>query len=127
MSDITYMFGGQPFVAPALRQPDPPEQQLRDAMVDAGLEPPDLIELDGKIHRFKSGTKGSGGHGSKPGWYIAFGDGIPAGRFGCWRAGIEQIWRAETGRELNHADQMAHARRMAEAKSLRDAEKFLFY
>jgi phage/plasmid primase-like uncharacterized protein len=123
MSDITYMFGGQPFVAPALRQPDPPEQQLRDAMVDAGLEPPDLIELDGKIHRFKSGTKGSGGHGSKPGWYIAFGDGIPAGRFGCWRAGIEQIWRAETGRELNHADQMAHARRMAEAKSLRDAEQ----
>ena len=123
MADITHMFGGQPFIPPPLRQPDPPEQQLRDAMLDAGLEPPELIELDGKIHRFRSGTRGSGGHGDKPGWYIAFGDGIPAGRFGCWRAGIEQTWRAETGRELTHADQMAHARRMAEAKSLRDAEQ----
>jgi phage/plasmid primase-like uncharacterized protein len=56
----------------------------------AGLEPPDEIHFDGKIHRFRSGTKGSPGHGDKPGWYLVFGDGIPAGRFGCWRAGMER-------------------------------------
>jgi peptide/nickel transport system substrate-binding protein len=32
---------------------------LGDAIKAAGLEPPDHIEMDGKIHRFKSGTKGA--------------------------------------------------------------------
>ncbi len=123
MADITHIFGGQPFDAPIKRQPDSPEKQLREAILDAGLAAPDLIELDGKIHRFSSGTKGTGGHGDKPGWYVAFGDGVPAGRFGCWRAGIEQTWRAKTGREITQAEHMAHARRMAEAKALRDAEQ----
>ncbi len=123
MVDITHIFGGRPFDAPIKRQPDSPEQQLREAMLDAGLNPPDEILLDGKIHRFSSGTKGTPGHGDKSGWYVAFGDGVPAGRFGCWRAGIEQTWRAETGREITQAEHMAHARRMAEAKALRDAEQ----
>ena len=92
-------------------------------MRGAGLEPPDIIHLDGKIHRFRSGTKGTPGHGDKPGWYIAFSDGIPAGRFGCWRAGMEQTWRAEVGRQLSQVDEMAFARRMSEAKAARDAEQ----
>jgi phage/plasmid primase-like uncharacterized protein len=92
-------------------------------MLSAGLEPPDELLLDGKIHRFKSGTKGNGSHGGdKPGWYLVFGDGVPAGRFGCWRAGMEVTWRAEVGRKLTATEEMSHARRMAEAKALRDAE-----
>jgi hypothetical protein len=51
-----------------------------------------------------------------------FGDGIPAGRFGCWRAGIEVTWRADVGRQLTDFEQMAHAKRIAEAQALRDAE-----
>jgi phage/plasmid primase-like uncharacterized protein len=77
--------------------------------------------MDGKIHRFKSGTKGSPGHGDKPGWYLVFGDGIPAGRFGCWRAGMEVTWRADVGRKLNQAEEMSHARRLSESKAMRDA------
>jgi putative DNA primase/helicase len=122
MSSLENVLGG-PWSPPPGKVLASPEQQLRDAMLDAGLEPPDIIDLDGKIHRFRSGTTGTGGHGDKPGWYIAFGDGIPAGRFGCWRAGIEQTWRAETGRDITQAELMAHARRMAEAKSIRDAEQ----
>ena len=122
MADLSKVLGG-PWSPPPEKRIAPPETQLRDAMLSAGLEPPDELLLDGKIHRFKSGTKGSGSHGGdKPGWYLIFGDGVPAGRFGCWRAGVEVTWRAEVGRKLTASEEMAHARRMAEAKALRDAE-----
>lgn len=122
MTDLSNVLGG-PWSPPPEKLVAPPEAQLRDAMLEAGLEPPDELLLDGKIHRFKSGTKGNGSHGGdKPGWYLVFGDGVPAGRFGCWRAGVEVTWRAEVGRKLTATEEMAHARRMAEAKALRDAE-----
>jgi putative DNA primase/helicase len=76
--------------------------------------------MDGKIHRFKSGTKGTPGI-DKPGWYLIFGDGIPAGRFGCWRMGMEVTWRADVGRKLTDFEEMAHARRINESKVLREA------
>ena len=119
MADLSNILGG-PW-SPSTKQFDPPEIQLIDAMRKAGLEPPDHIEMDGKIHRFRSGTKGSPGHGDKPGWYLVFGDGIPAGRFGCWRAGIEVTWRADVGRKLSEFEEMVHAKRLNEAKELRDA------
>jgi phage/plasmid primase-like uncharacterized protein len=121
MADLSNVLGG-PWAPPPEKRVDPPETQLIDAMRAAGLEPPAEIHLDGKIHRFRSGTKGSPGHGDKPGWYLVFGDGIPAGRFGCWRAGIEVTWRADVGRQLTDFEQMAHAKRIAEAQALRDAE-----
>lgn len=120
MADLSNILGG-PW-APTTKHVDPPEVQLIDAIRAAGLEPPEHIQMDGKIHRFKSGTKGSPGHSDKPGWYLVFGDGIPAGRFGCWRAGIEVTWRAEIGRKLTQTEEMTHARRIAEAQKLRDAE-----
>ena len=85
MADLSKVLGG-PWAPPPEKLVAPPETQLIDAMRAAGLEPPEEIHFDGKIHRFRSGTKGSPGHGDKPGWYLVFGDGIPAGRFGCWRA-----------------------------------------
>lgn len=121
MVDLTNILGG-PWSPPKVAQPDPPAVQLLDAMQGAGLTPPREIVLDGKMHRFNSGTKGSPGAGDKSGWYVAYGDGIPAGRFGCWRAGIESTWRADVGRSLTPAEEMAHARRMNEAKAARDAE-----
>jgi putative DNA primase/helicase len=121
MADLSNVLGG-PWAPPPEKRVDPPETQLIDAMRAAGLEPPLEVHLDGKIHRFRSGTKGSPGHGDKPGWYLVFGDGIPAGRFGCWRAGIEVTWRADVGRQLTDIEQMAHARRISEAQALRDAE-----
>ena len=120
MADLSNILGGPWSPAPE-KIVAPPEAQLIDAMRAAGLEPPDQIHFDGKIHRFKSGTKGSPGHGDKPGWYLVFGDGIPAGRFGCWRMGMEQTWRADIGRKLSQTEEMSHAMRLAEAKALRDA------
>jgi len=120
MADLTDILGGA--WSPPAENNLSPETQLLDAIVGSGMSPPREILLDGKVHRFISGTKGSGGHGDKTGWYIAFGDGIPAGRFGCWRSGIESTWRADVGRKLTHTEEMTHVRRMAEAKALRDAE-----
>jgi len=120
MADLSKVLGG-PWAPPPEKLVAPPETQLIDAMRAAGLEPPNEILMDGKIHRFRSGTKGSPGHGDKPGWYLIFGDGIPAGRFGCWRAGIEVTWRADVGRKLTEFEEMAHARRINESKVLREA------
>ena len=121
MTSLTNILGG-PWSPPPEKRVAPPEEQLRDAMLKLGLNPPDELHFDGKIHRFKSGTKGSPGHGDKPGWYLVFGDGVPAGRFGCWRAGVEMTWKADVGRKLSDAEEMFYARRVAEAKVLRDAE-----
>ncbi len=120
MADLTSILGG-PWSPPPEKQIDPPEVQLLKAMLEAGLaEPKDPIEIDGKMHRFASGTKGAKGY-DKSGWYIAFPDGIPSGRFGCWRLGIDHVWRADVGRRLTAAEEMANVRRVAEAKAARDA------
>jgi phage/plasmid primase-like uncharacterized protein/KaiC/GvpD/RAD55 family RecA-like ATPase len=121
MADLSSILGG-PWSPPAEKHVDAPEIQLKDAMLGAGLKPPDTLHLDGKLHRFNSGTKGEGGH-DKPGWYIIFNDGVPAGRFGCWRSGVELTWKAEIGRSLTVAEEMAQSRRLSEAKTQRDAEK----
>ena len=122
MGNLVSILGGE-WSPPSESIPSLPEHQLIDAMRAAGLEPPESVTLDGKIHRFKSGTKGRGGHGDKTGWYVAYADGVPAGRFGCWRSGIEQAWRADVGRDITPAEEMAHARRMAEAARVRDEER----
>lgn len=119
MANLSNILGG-PWSPPPQKIVDPPESQLREAMMQAGIRPPDELFFDGKIHRFRSHTKGSPGH-DKPGWYLVFGDGIPAGRFGCWRSGVESSWRADVGRKLTDMEEMAHARRMVEAKAARDA------
>jgi phage/plasmid primase-like uncharacterized protein/KaiC/GvpD/RAD55 family RecA-like ATPase len=121
MSDLANILGG-PWSPPEQQAPIAPDIQLKDAMLGAGLKPPEAIHLDGKVHRFNSGTKGEGGH-DKPGWYIVFSDGVPAGRFGCWRSGVELTWKAEIGRSLTVAEEMAQSRRLSEAKAQRDAEQ----
>jgi putative DNA primase/helicase len=120
VADLTSILGS-PWSPPPEKPIDPPEVQLLKAMLEAGLaEPKDPIEIDGKMHRFASGTKGAKGY-DKSGWYIAFPDGIPSGRFGCWRLGIDHVWRADVGRRLTAAEEMANVRRVAEAKAARDA------
>jgi phage/plasmid primase-like uncharacterized protein len=121
MVDVTSIFGG-PFLPGVKHEAPPLEHQIADAMQAQGITPPHPIQIDGKLHRFRAGTKGQGGHGDKTGWYVIYPDGIPAGKFGCWRAGIEQNWRAEIGRTLTQVEEMTHARRLSEAKAARDAE-----
>ena len=122
MADLTNIIGVN-FRPTEPDRPDPPEDQLYDAIAASGLEPPSEIRIDGRLHRFKSGTKGRGGGGDKPGWYVAYPDGVPAGAFGCWRSDISQNWRADVGRQLTAAEEMAVARRIDEARKERKRQE----
>jgi putative DNA primase/helicase len=92
---------------------------FRDAIRSAGLQPPDVIESDGKLHRFSSNGK----RGDDAGWYVLHGDGIPAGSFGDWRTGISQSWRADIGRALNPAEESAHQARVEAIRRKRETEE----
>jgi len=93
--------------------------QFREAIAAAGLTPPDAIEADGKLHRFPSNGK----RGDDAGHYVLHLDGIPAGHFGCWRAGIAQTWRADLGRKLSPVEAAAHAARVEAMRREREAEE----
>lgn len=108
MGNLSFMQGWRPSTPPS------PEEQLHQALLNAGLDAPAEVVLDGKIHRF--GPK-------KTSWYIAFPDSIPAGRLGDWKDGIEQSWRADVGRELSPIESIAYANRLAEAKRVKEQEQ----
>jgi putative DNA primase/helicase len=96
-----------------------PEEGLRAAIERAGLTPPPDIIGDGKLHRFPSNGK----KGDDAGWYVLHAqEGSPAGAFGCWRSGIDELWRADAGRDLTPAEEEAHRARMATLRAERDAE-----
>lgn len=102
--------------------PDAPEEQLEAAIAASGLNPIRglNIVLDGRIHRFAvEGDKNT----EKAGWYIGFGDNIPAGMFGSWRGSVESKWLADVGRELTAEEIAVCERRMAEAAAIRDEER----
>lgn len=108
---------GRLYVVPKFQSLSP-EEQLRNAIEDSGLIPPDRIILDGLFHRF---------HGDKKkdydGWYKAFGDNIPAGAFGSWRAAIKSNWRADVDRELTTDELAQLSLRYQEANKEREKER----
>lgn len=107
----------RPFRAADALEQRSPEQQLSDAMAAHGLHPPSVI-LDGRLHRFAVDKSDK----TRAGWYVAYGDGIPAGRFGSWKDGTDEAWRAQIGRDLSPEETIAATRRLAELKAIRDAE-----
>ena len=116
MTCLKDVFGGA-FIPIHAPDSEPPEVQLANAISAAGMDPPIPLLLDGKLHRFDTDKKGA-----KTGWYIAYGDGIPAGSFGNWKEGFQSSWCADVGRDMTVAEQMAHARRMDELRKERDKQ-----
>lgn len=50
-------------------------------------------------------------------------DGVPAGAFGCWRAGSMQTWCGKTDQEMTPKEREAHKRRIKAMQSQRDADR----
>jgi len=94
-------------------------EQFRDAIRAAGLEPPHVIEADGKLHRFPTNGK----RGDDAGWYVLHGDGISSGSFGDWRTGVSESWRADSGRTLTPAEKAAHRAKVEAMRGEREAEE----
>ncbi len=90
-----------------------------DAIRAAGLTPPEQIEADGAIHRFSS----SGKRGDESGWYVLHLDGVPAGSFGCWRAGLLSSWCAKAANDMTQAEQAVHRQRVEAMQAARKADQ----
>lgn len=93
--------------------------EFRHTIEQAGLTAPDAIIPDGKLHRFAS----NGDRDDDAGWYVLFADGIPAGSFGCWRAGLMQKWCAKSDVTMSPTERVAHRRRVAELQRIRQEEE----
>ena len=96
-----------------------PIDLFKDAIAAAGLPPPDTINADGKIHRFSSNGKPR----DDSGWYMLHLDGIPAGAFGCWRAGFSQNWWAKSEDTMTQAERDSHRGRIVAMQAQREAEQ----
>ena len=94
-------------------------EQFRAAIRNAGLTPPDVIESDGKLHRFATNGKRS----DDAGWYVLHDDGIPAGAFGDWRTGASETWQADIGRSMSLHEEAQHRARLAAMRREREAEE----
>lgn len=92
---------------------------FHEAMTAAGLEAPGVIHDDGVIHRFSPGGKRS----NTSAWYVLYGDGVPAGTFGCWRAGLSSTWCAKSDQTMTPAERDAHHQRIKAMRAQRDADE----
>ncbi|MET0006133.1 MAG: DUF3987 domain-containing protein, partial [Candidatus Thiodiazotropha sp.] len=76
--------------------------QFRDAIRDAGLEPPDVI-VPGELHRFPGVGKPNG---NSAGWCKLFDDGL-GGYFGDWSSGFFDNWQAKRVKPFFQSEQTA--------------------
>lgn len=95
------------------------EADFRVAMRDAGINPPDNIVADGRLHRFDVNDDR---RGTRNGWYVLYPDDPAAGVFGCWKRAISQTWRAERAR-LTPEEGSRQGERIAQAIQAQAAEK----
>jgi putative DNA primase/helicase len=103
---------------PNPKAPTDPVIGFRQAMRDAGLEPPDVIE-PGKLHRFPGVGKGNG---NTAGWCKLFPDGL-GGVFGDWAADISETWQAKRDKPLTPAEREAFRRQAEDARARAETER----
>ena len=94
---------------------------FRQEIEKAGLTPPETILADGEIHRFAS----NGDRNDDAGWYVLYGDGLPAGFFGDWRSSLKQNWCAKADRQMSATEREEHRTRLDRARSQREADERL--
>ena len=95
------------------------EAAFQSAIAATGLAPPDTVHADGLLHRYSA----NGRRGDTSAWYVLHLDGVPAGVFGCWRAGLHSTWCGKPMDSLSEAERSAHRERIRAMRAQRDAEE----
>ena len=95
------------------------EAAFQAAIAATGLTPPDVVHADGALHRYSP----TGKRGDVSAWYALHLDGVPAGAFGCWRAGLTSTWCGKAMDTLTEAERSAHRERIRAMQRQRDAEE----
>ncbi len=93
-------------------------QEFIAAIRAEGINPPELIKADGKLHRFAGN-----GSASKNSWYVFHLDEPAAGAFGDWREGTSFTWCAKTRDQLTEEEKRAFAQRMDADRKQREFEE----
>lgn len=92
--------------------------QFRDAIRNAGLEPPEVIDT-GKLHRFPGIGKRNG---NTAGWCKLFDDGL-GGCFGDWSSGFSENWQAKRHKPFSHSERREFMQRVNEARTQAEAAR----
>ena len=95
------------------------ESAFQAAIAATGLTPPEAIHADGLLHRYSA----TGKRGDTSAWYVLHLDGLAAGVFGCWRAGLTSTWCSKPVDALSEAECSAHRERIKAMQRQRDAEE----
>ena len=100
--------------------------QFRTAMLNAGMDAPDVIYDDGVLHRFTTGDK----RGKKNGWYFLHGGADAWGQAGIWHeSGSDAMchWSAKSSTTMTQAERDDHRQRVKAATAQRDADEVQRY
>ena len=95
-------------------------EAFKQAMLDAGLQPPAEIIADGTLHRFHVESDKSR---SENGWYLLHADDPPAGVFGCWKRGISETWSCKAYQSMTTAKKRPYTFKMEAANSHLEEER----
>ncbi|MCP4995267.1 MAG: hypothetical protein GY934_16040 [Gammaproteobacteria bacterium] len=90
----------------------------RDAMLDAGLIPPQYI-TPGKINRFPGADKKQS---NTAGWCMLFDD-LAGGVFGDWSTGLQVVWQASSAKKISQHERHRLDNSIAAARQQRRQEQ----
>jgi len=99
------------------------ERAFRAAAAELGVDLPDEIVADGKLHRCEV----DGEHGKQNGAYLFHPDGVPAGWFKNWKRGEDGTWCGREFSTLSPAELDAHRARVAAMKEVEAAAQKRMY
>lgn len=94
------------------------ENQIRRAMSEVGINPPESIRIDGEIHRFDVDRRGD-----QAGWYCFFAGAFVAGTFGNWKTGESHKWIARNVNALSSDRLAEYQQSIAQDKYYREQKR----
>jgi len=98
----------------------PPIDSFWSEMRTVGLAPQGSPIADGELHRF---TVEGDRPGSKNGWYVLYGDGLPAGSFGSWKTNEQHSWCAKPLNTLTRPERQRFTQQRDTMNKARETER----